>query len=428
MAVTPLLSTGNLIHIAEPGKHSPNAGQPPKRHGRRQLLDKPDKFTCLHCEDNVTFSRKSDLKRHERLKHSHKNNRHFQCSAKGCFRGQAPWTFARSDKLTSHIKDTHNLDTIFSHCPINDCSFGSFPLEVLGVHIRRAHPGHGEGRAVLNATSCKVLRCPLWRCDNHFTAKTLPQHIISHNREEVDAVKPSLEQLGLLLQSIPGRDITVQVVCPICNTVSTDIENFTSHLATAHLYTSQVGGSEHFENWKAYLRQNSQKFYVATIDKLVPWSSLDITTLSAKRDFRCPSCPFSVAGVGGYGPDQPAKERAITEHHLSFLRPEAEVVKELCPHRMQILRLWPEFVTHPVFADFDQPKQQSSGGPPQVQLLFPEHVNNGFWFPDWTAHDFNQPEQQSESSSSQVHPSFASHINENFGTPDWTTYDFNTSM
>jgi hypothetical protein len=39
-----------------------------------------------------------------------------------------------------------------------------------------------------------------------------------------------------------------------------------------------------------------------------------------------------------------------------MLRPEAEVVAELYPHRMQILRLYPEFVSHPVFADFDQPQ------------------------------------------------------------------------
>jgi hypothetical protein len=42
------------------------------------------------------------------------------------------------------------------------------------------------------------------------------------------------------------------------------------------------------------------------------------------------------------------------------LRPEVEVVAELHPFRMTILRLWPDFVNHPVFADFDQLPQQST--------------------------------------------------------------------
>jgi len=42
-------------------------------------------------------------------------------------------------------------------------------------------------------------------------------------------------------------------------------------------------------------------------------------------------------------------------HHLDLLSPEAEAVAELYPYRMEMLRLYPEFVSHPVFADFDQP-------------------------------------------------------------------------
>jgi hypothetical protein len=411
MAV-PSSSTGDFLHVAEPRARSLDARQLPKRRGRRQLLDKQNKSTCFDCEDNVTFSRKSDFERHRRLKHSHEDQQHFVCSAQGCFRGEVPWSFARSDKLTSHIKTTHNLNTIFDQCPIQYCSFGPCTLEVLGVHTRPAHWDYEAGRAVLNATSCKALRCPLWHCGKHFEAKKLLQHITSHAKEELEAADPSLQFIGLLVQSAPGYDVTIQVICPVCRTASASMEQFIRHLSTVHLCTPQSGGSEHFEKWKAYLTQNLDKYFSpGRVNKLMPWSSLDIRTLSTKRDFRCPSCQFSVAGVEKYGSDQPAKERAIIEHHLSFLCPEAEVVKELYPHRMQILRLWPEFVTHPVFADFDQLKQRSSGGPPQVQPLLPEHVNNGFGFPDWTAH-----------------PSFARHINENFGTPDWTTYDFNASM
>jgi hypothetical protein len=348
------LSTGDLLHAAGSPTCSPDAGQPFSRSGRQQLLDKQNKLTCIDCEDEITFSRKSDSDRHRRLKHAHGDRLRFVCSAQGCFRGQAPWSFARSDKLTSHIKNTHNLDTIFSHCPVKHCSYGPCTLEVLGVHIQHMHRTHKESRGVLNATSCKALRCPLWRCRKHVSAKKLLNHVASHAKEDIEAAKPNLELSGLLVHLTRGYNVTIQVVCPVCHTVCADIENFTRHLATSHLYTPQSGSQEHFEKWQAYLGQDRPQYAFQPIDIRVPWSSLrGVYVHSEDHAFACPSCPFSVAGVGGYGPDQEDKKRAINEHHLSLLRPEAEVVKELYPYRMQILRLWPEFVTHPVFANFD---------------------------------------------------------------------------
>ena len=48
------------------------------------------------------------------------------------------------------------------------------------------------------------------------------------------------------------------------------------------------------------------------------------------------------------------KDHSVATHHLSLLRSEAEVIHELRPYRMQILWLYPEFVTHPIFADLEQ--------------------------------------------------------------------------
>ena len=70
---------------------------------------------------------------------------------------------------------------------------------------------------------------------------------------------------------------------------------------------------------------------------------------------------------------QQKKRALIREHHLSFLRPEAEVISELYPRRMAILRLWPEFVTHPVFADFDQFPQQSTSVPETQESYVGQH-------------------------------------------------------
>jgi uncharacterized C2H2 Zn-finger protein len=430
-------STDNFLHAVGPRTLRPAPGQPSGKRGRRQLADRQTHFKCNDCEDEVTFSRKSDLKRHERIKHSRRENRQFVCGASGCFRRQVPWSFARSDKLTSHIKTTHNLNTVFDQCPIQDCSFGPCALEALGAHIQRAHQHHEDGRAVLNATSCKALRCPIWRCGKYVNAKKLLHHVASHAKEDIEAAKPSLELLGLLVQSSPGCDVTTQVVCPICHTVSADIEQFTKHISTAHLYTPQSGGLKHIKKWRAYLSQDRPGCVFRPTGEFMPWRSSDrVYVFSENHAFACPSCPFSVDVVGGRSFEEENKISAIEEHQLSLLRPEAEVVKELYPYRMQILKLWPEFVTHPVFADFNQPQQQSRGGPPEVQPSFTGHINNDFEIPDGTAHDFgshpvltdlDQPQQQSNGGPSEVQPSFLGHVNDDFQIPDWTTYDFNTS-
>jgi uncharacterized C2H2 Zn-finger protein len=420
---------GEHLNAAEPQTINQIPEQTSEKRDRQQLSDKQNKFECVDCEDKVTFSRKSDSDRHKRLKHSHGDHQHYVCNAKGCFRGQARWSFARSDKLTSHTKATHNLNTIFDQCPIQDCSFGSCTLEVLGVHIQRAHQyqGYEAGRAVLNVTSCKALRCPLWRCGKHVSAKKLLQHITSHAKEEIEAANPSLQLIGLLVQSAPGYDVAIQVVCPVCHTLSTDVEHFTRHVSTAHLYKPGSGGSEHFEKWKAYLRQHWLAVLVSSVNELLPWSSLDRVNTKTGSALGCPSCTFSVTDYFPrhyWDSDQMNKETEVKQHHLSLLRPEAEVVRELYPYRMQILRLWPEFVTHPVFADFDQPQQQSRGGPSRVQPSLSGHRNNDFETTDWTAHTSNQPQHcQSEAQTSLV-----SHFDDDFEIPDWTTYDFNISM
>jgi hypothetical protein len=231
------LSTGDLLHAAGSPTCSPDAGQPFSRSGRQQLLDKQNKLTCIDCEDEITFSRKSDSDRHRRLKHAHGDRLRFVCSAQGCFRGQAPWSFARSDKLTSHIKNTHNLDTIFSHCPVKHCSYGPCTLEVLGVHIQHMHRTHKESRGVLNATSCKALRCPLWRCRKHVSAKKLLNHVASHAKEDIEAAKPNLELSGLLVHLTRGYNVTIQSAqsaTPYAPTSRISRDTWQHHTSTRH--------------------------------------------------------------------------------------------------------------------------------------------------------------------------------------------------
>jgi hypothetical protein len=362
---------GECLHAAEPLVQRQIPGQTLKKRGRRPQLDKYNDFKCINCEGEITFSRRSDLQRHIRITHSRGANESFVCRAQGCFRGQSPWSFTRSDKLTAHIRTTHHQMTVFSQCPIENCNFGPHTLEDVGVHIQRVHHDESNGRAVLNATSCKALRCPIWRCGKHVSAVKLLHHVTTHAKEEIEAANQSLELAGLLVQFTPGCDVTIQIVCPLCRIVSASIEQFTAHLLTEHLYAPQSGGPEHFEQWKIHLTKSG--FATGVTAKTLPWSPVGMPSMfRPRRGIQCPSCPFSVDGDG-----REAEIRAaIREHHLSLLRPETEAAEEIYPRRMQILRLWPEFATHPVFADLDHPKQQNGSVPSGARLSSASYADN----------------------------------------------------
>lgn len=359
---------------------------------------KGEKCRVQGCKRKGLFRSAYESKRHNQTVHGGKSAKRFLCSAKGCFKGQVPWSFARSDKLTSHIKTTHTRDTTFMKCPIANCSFGPSTLEVLGVHIQHVHQFREEGRAVLYATPCTTLKCPLWRCGKHVSVNKLLDHVKNHPASEIEAAVLSLESEGLLVRYSPKHDIKLLVACPSCGAVSADVEHFVKHLMTDHLLKPQSGGSEHFEKWisswaRVVPKGDRGGIGRADIQKLLPWSRIDRFAMDRRtRDYRCPSCSFIVMDVGGhlwFQAEQKAKQRSITEHHLSLLRPEAEVVAELYPHRMAILRLYPEFVTHPVFADFDQPQQQSDDGLLGVQAPYADHVNDVFEIPEWTVDNFD---------------------------------------
>jgi hypothetical protein len=357
---------------------------------RAQNRQKAHQFKCDFegCTHEGTFSRNWELRRHVQTRHPRAGAGSFVCRAEGCFNKQMPWTFARSDKLTAHIKATHTCNTIFTSCPANGCNFGASTLETLGVHLERAHKNCEEGRGVLNASTCRVRKCPLWRCGKHVTAAELLDHVAGHDRNEVLAAASRLGSDGLVVttETEPAhmeqskRGLVIAMACPICDTVCGD---FTAHLWASHLFLAKSAGLAHFVAWRntwAEVVCKSARYSEGTIDRadinsIQPWISLKGVPgyKHGAHTIQCPSCLLSFSGPNGrrihLSESRDAAMNAPSVHHLSLLRPEAEVVAELYPYRMQILRLYPEFVSHPVFADFDQPQDgiaSSSQEPSQV--------------------------------------------------------------
>ncbi|KAM0722296.1 hypothetical protein Q7P37_001737 [Cladosporium fusiforme] len=309
------------------------------------------------CEAR-TFSRHFELRRH--IKNFHPVNggsvlKHFVCSAQGCFRKQGPWTFVRSDKLTSHIKANHNRDTIFNQCPIQGCEYGPATLEALGVHVLRTHALDDAARAVLNASPCKIYRCPIWNCKKHMDVTGLSRHIEGqHTADQAWTAASDLNDDGFLInqpQGMPG--FAVSAMCPICGTGCDTVELFAKHLWTHHLYLDRLNGVEHFLVWRTKVAASVHSSSRPRVKKMTPWARRRPHGFYDKpTTFECPwaICNFSVSNVRHMGGS--VEKDLVESHHLSLLRPESEVVAELHPFRFQILRLYPDFITHPVFADF----------------------------------------------------------------------------
>lgn len=297
------------------------------------------------------------------------------CLAEGCLNKQLPWSFTRPDKLTSHIKAKHNRDTIFTACPISGCTFGQCTLETLGIHTGRAHGISHEGRAVTNASTCKIRKCPLWRCGKYVKARELLDHIAKHDGDDLLAAISDLETEGLNVVPTFGTadfdhalsGICITVPCPICKATIGSVDDFITHLWASHLFLAGSAGVAHFTAWRTEWSKNvcrtrefqSPLHLRADVSVILPWASLEGFPHYKwhVNGLNCPSClrEFGTVWSDVHGPseEQRVAQHAVSSHHLSLLRPEAEVVAELHPHRMQILRLYPELMSHPVFADFD---------------------------------------------------------------------------
>lgn len=321
---------------------------------RTRVKAKYHKCDAPGCE-HLNFSRMVDLARHQETKHTDKPSKQFVCYAQGCFRKNEPWAFVRPDKLTSHIKATHSHNTIFTRCPSTDCVFGRATLEVLGVHIERVHVLDAATRSVLNASSCRMMRCRVWSCSKYMAVRNMLAHLESrHSVSEMWAATSDLNADCLFVHEFGGTTgFTVSVCCPACGTGCEMIEDFERHLWKAHLYLDQSGGSDHFLRWRDTLA--SRVIRKPFVKQMLPWTQLQrshVVSLKMSTVLECPACRFSVANASGL--DAGSEELDLVQnHHLSLLRAESDVVAELRPHRFQIMRLYPAFVTHPVFADYD---------------------------------------------------------------------------
>lgn len=304
------------------------------------------KCSVPNCEHEGLFARQFELDRHISTKHS--DHKPFHCGAINCFDKTLPWRFARSDKLANHIRAKHHREVLFADCPADLCDISPRTLEALAVHIQLAHPAlSGEARAIVSVALGQKRKCPWWRCAKHISCDKLFAHLNDHQPEEIIAAQDSIHFEGFALAdttvTLGALAPLIQIVCPVCKAAVSNFKQFVHHVWASHLFIDASTGPYHFLEWRDTLKRLVRQTSRTSVTDLHPWTALTVDLhYSDTKLFRCPNCRFSSSAYSG---------NSARDHHLTLLRPQEDVVAEMYPVRFQILRLYPESATHPVFHD-----------------------------------------------------------------------------
>jgi len=312
-------------------------------------------LTCGYerCDYQGTFQRPYELDRHIRLKHQQAGS--FVCPFRGCFRGSSRSKFARGDKLTAHIRSAHHhqLDSMIQ-CPVKGCSKPPLEFDLLGIHIRRAHSPKGLinytelERALMNAASSAYWRCPVQRCCKMMGIASVSTHMLSHSHHDLELVAGDALLQGhrfvrqastsLVQPAVNGGRpaaplppiVAIQVICPVCNIACDDHASFVLHLNEIHLVRSEE--KEHYHLWR-----NGVTTYVPGCSETSrAWTSWRANRYAGK--LICNACKI---------PGCSKQDRYDLGHHLSMQID----VEDIRPYCRGILKMYPDFYSHPVFND-----------------------------------------------------------------------------
>lgn len=280
------------------------------------------RFACAQCPQ--TYSRPSDLKRHE---NSHDKTLRYPCPAVGC-----KVVKHRHDKLTDHMRKIHGSNTEWQ-CPVAGCAqkFAQGQRELFGIHVRshrsfRMNAQNNLIKDVGNGVSTTHQRCPFPACPAYKPIEKLQNHLLEEHS--------CFDREGMAYElSDAGYDWNACfVVCPVCPSSSTSFEThkkFLAHLEEVHVAT---------DNTKAQrcVPKDARRRKTPNGPKPL-WERF----LDSSRQKVCLGCGEDLETHGHLSYTK------SMEHTERLLRPS----EELFPFRERILKLCPEFGSHPVFDD-----------------------------------------------------------------------------
>ena len=310
------------------------------------------------CHHNGTFSRQWELDRHVRVKHEGK--RPFTCPLVGCFKGKAAPSFARSDKLTAHIRATHqHQNSRLLVRPHENCKKLELELGHFWMHIQQRHKDRfgliadEHLRAVKNAISPYFPHCPLLSCRKCVSLTSFQSHALSHSQAEIESMAANLGSAGYALIELPqqatesqegtnatgspfqGPILAIQILCPMCGVGFSKHEGLQFHIDETHLVAQDQ--QKHFKYWRDYCE--SYVFRALLPQQLKPWEEWNIFDFVC-HTLVCSHCNYST---------KEGKDSDVY-HQKSMLAN----LDEIKPYRWKILALYPQFSSHPVWSDFAQ--------------------------------------------------------------------------
>jgi len=180
-----------------------------------------------------------------------------------------------------------------------------------------------------------------------FLLNDSPVHLETHDFNDLRAASSNPCFDGLVFESMTSNGIPdavapmfrIRVACPACSDVCSSFETLKMHLWEGHLFLDPLHGVEHFLGWQSYLAQ----FKGAT---LLPWTNPRLL-LNRGHRAQCPTCDHSI--TQSLLADKQVLQNA---QHPDLVKPTELINLELKHVRMQILMLYPDFLSHPIFDDW----------------------------------------------------------------------------
>ncbi|KAF2453574.1 hypothetical protein BDY21DRAFT_121141 [Lineolata rhizophorae] len=282
-----------------------------RRRKREQLPSNVLKCNWPGCLSTRTFRSEAALKRHT-LKHAPRKV--FNCSVVGCTSKHY-----RADKAREHLRQCH-VDSDLVNCPAESCSV-QLPRDLISIHVRN----HSEDEKYIPASfDCKGLLelrpralrpCPVAKCRKWLATNEMLNHIRAHP-ERPDLTAPNTERV------VDGYDLAkCCIVCPLCKHSCSDGIQLKNHLEDKHLFIDLA----HFAKWA---KRVSQLF-----PDTCPWHFILQWIRNEARIRTDEIC--QVCHVRDHS------------HHMNLLHVSGEVFEK----RREILKIWPNFWSHPVFDD-----------------------------------------------------------------------------
>lgn len=295
-------------------------------------------FQCdqLGCRSRTIFKRKYELKRH--IETVHKRTMKFPCPVTNCYK-KGSESLTRPDKFREHLRVSHTYDDV-SECPDSSCSV-TLPLLLLQLHVKnhsRLEVPRMKAIGGYMEVNDRVRGCPVEGCRKSLPAQDLHDHLAAAHTEEQ-------REMNRVAITTGGFDhVRCTVICPVCKIRSPSFDEAREHVLRFHIcidYDHYKSMRNVVEQVLAGAKKHQNLAGIRVHDALCENDTYYLPRHSAwkVREAQCPQCSAVI-----FRSDYFWHYHVI--HELDLLRP----ADALFEHRLGLLKLFPAFDKHPVFA------------------------------------------------------------------------------